>query len=92
MNIGDIFKDASWYFRNRDLIGRVIGNPDVLALIDAAKELGDGSAPDSPQALHEAATNANVDTRALAEAIHPVGPESSGNPDAFNAGSNNANV
>ena len=69
-----------------------LGNADVLALIDAAKEFGDRTAPDSPEALHEAATNAGVDTRQLAEALHPPGPESSGNPDAFNGGSDNANI
>lgn len=74
----NIFKDIGWYFRNRDLIGRVIGNSDVLALIDAAKEFGDRTAPDSPEALHVAAVNAGVDTKQLAEAIHPVGPQPEG--------------
>lgn len=87
----NVFKDIGWYFQHRDLIGRVIGNADVLALIDAAKELGDAS-PSESGSLHETLTKAGVDTKRLAEEIHPPGPSPSGNPDASNAGSNNASV
>jgi hypothetical protein len=68
----NIFKDIGWYFRHRDLIGRVISNPDVLALIDAGKELGDDSAP-ATGSLHEELKKAGIDTKQLAEAIHPEG-------------------
>lgn len=71
----DLVKDAGWYFRNRALIGRVLGNPDVRALIDAFKELGGGSnAVVKSGSLHKELVQAGVDTKQLARAIHPEGP------------------
>lgn len=71
----DLVKDAGWYFRNRALIGRVLGNPDVRALIDACKELGGGSnAVVEPGSLHKELVRAGVNTKQLAQAIHPEGP------------------
>jgi hypothetical protein len=66
-------------------------NPDIMALIDAIPSIvrDFGGPPDSSTSLHETLKKAGIDTKQLAEAIHPPGPSSSGNPDAFNAGSNN---
>lgn len=77
MSFSDILKDAGWYFQHRDLIGRVLDNADVLALIDAVKELGNGSSAE-PGSLHEKLVSAGVDTKKLAEEIHPVGPQPEG--------------
>lgn len=78
-DVSGILKDAEWYVRNRALIGRVLANPDVRALIDAFKELGDGgSAAVEPGAFHKELVRAGVNTEQLAKAIHPVGPPSEG--------------
>lgn len=81
MDLSAILKDAGWYFRNRELIGRVLGNPDTIALIDAFKELGGGSnAAVAPGVLHKELVRAGVDTEQLAKAIHPqdAGPPREG--------------
>jgi hypothetical protein len=65
-------------------------NPDIMALIDAIPSIvRDFGGPPDSSSLHETLVRHGVDTKRLAEEIHPPGPSPSGNSDAFNAGSNN---
>jgi hypothetical protein len=86
----ELGKAIAWAWHNGGLVIRVLGIPDVRDLLDALKELGDK--PTEAGSLHQTLVNAGVDTKKLSEEIHPAGPQqgSSGNPDASNAGSNNA--
>lgn len=96
--IGDLFKYAGLAFRYAPLVTAAVkavrNSPEIMVLLEAVPSIVKDVAgpPDANTTLHETLVKNGVDTKQLAEAIHPVGPNASGNPDAFNAGSNNANV
>jgi hypothetical protein len=84
VSFSDLFKYAGLAFKYAPLgiagIKAARNNADIMALIDAVPLIirDIAGTTDDPGSLHETLVKHGVDTKKLAEEIHPVGPQPEG--------------